>query len=309
MVAPVRSRDPHVTSALEFEEWAREEPAKRAQAFTEAAEQWALAGDHQRAEELFLAAIADGGPVAGDARSFYSGFLSDAGRPERGRAVLDELWRSQPTEPATFMCAGEVCEVRGDLDAALRWFTAGLTRCFDDIDGLTPADVTPNLDLRMLLGSRSRVRAALGQPPDHWDRLAEAARRSWTSLLERIQRPQVAALYWPPSEFAELMARWPALTAEYGEHLDHRRSVETQLREHARLGMPGTVTVGSCHDLVAFLGTRSAEPPDTATRLEYAAHARAGGRPVAWPPGRNQPCWCSSGRKYKRCCGSPTFLS
>ncbi|MBA3866097.1 MAG: SEC-C domain-containing protein, partial [Solirubrobacterales bacterium] len=21
------------------------------------------------------------------------------------------------------------------------------------------------------------------------------------------------------------------------------------------------------------------------------------------PPGRNDPCWCSSGRKYKRCCG------
>jgi hypothetical protein len=22
-----------------------------------------------------------------------------------------------------------------------------------------------------------------------------------------------------------------------------------------------------------------------------------------WPPGRNEPCWCSSGRKYKKCCG------
>src|SRR5699024_4742353 len=24
-----------------------------------------------------------------------------------------------------------------------------------------------------------------------------------------------------------------------------------------------------------------------------------------WPPGRNQICWCASGRKYKKCCGSP----
>lgn len=23
-----------------------------------------------------------------------------------------------------------------------------------------------------------------------------------------------------------------------------------------------------------------------------------------WPPGRNEPCWCGSERKYKRCCGS-----
>ncbi|TDC03308.1 SEC-C metal-binding domain-containing protein, partial [Actinomadura bangladeshensis] len=27
---------------------------------------------------------------------------------------------------------------------------------------------------------------------------------------------------------------------------------------------------------------------------------------LAWPPERNAPCWCGSGRKYKKCCGSPT---
>ncbi|MEU3308968.1 SEC-C metal-binding domain-containing protein, partial [Nocardiopsis sp. NPDC006832] len=26
----------------------------------------------------------------------------------------------------------------------------------------------------------------------------------------------------------------------------------------------------------------------------------------AWPPERNRPCWCGSGRKYKKCCGSPS---
>jgi uncharacterized protein YecA (UPF0149 family) len=23
-----------------------------------------------------------------------------------------------------------------------------------------------------------------------------------------------------------------------------------------------------------------------------------------WPPGRNEPCWCGSERKCKRCCGA-----
>ncbi|MEV6140612.1 SEC-C metal-binding domain-containing protein [Nocardia sp. NPDC051990] len=23
-----------------------------------------------------------------------------------------------------------------------------------------------------------------------------------------------------------------------------------------------------------------------------------------WPPPRNAPCWCGSGRKYKKCCGT-----
>jgi len=26
-------------------------------------------------------------------------------------------------------------------------------------------------------------------------------------------------------------------------------------------------------------------------------------------PGRNDPCWCGSGRKYKKCCGSPTNIN
>ncbi|MFD8005947.1 SEC-C metal-binding domain-containing protein [Streptomyces mirabilis] len=25
----------------------------------------------------------------------------------------------------------------------------------------------------------------------------------------------------------------------------------------------------------------------------------------AWPPSRNGPCWCDSGRKYRKCCGAP----
>ncbi|MGI8800829.1 MAG: SEC-C metal-binding domain-containing protein [Solirubrobacteraceae bacterium] len=26
-------------------------------------------------------------------------------------------------------------------------------------------------------------------------------------------------------------------------------------------------------------------------------------RERAWPRGSNEPCWCGSDRKYKRCCG------
>jgi len=39
-------------------------------------------------------------------------------------------------------------------------------------------------------------------------------------------------------------------------------------------------------------------------RLEaLAAAARPKGEPPSAPPGRNAPCPCGSGRKYKRCCG------
>jgi hypothetical protein len=38
---------------------------------------------------------------------------------------------------------------------------------------------------------------------------------------------------------------------------------------------------------------------------EYAADvARQPARTATRPPGRNKPCWCGSGRKYKKCCGA-----
>lgn len=45
-------------------------------------------------------------------------------------------------------------------------------------------------------------------------------------------------------------------------------------------------------------------------RAEYAAHLAAHADPalITWPPDRNQPCWCGSGRKYKKCCAAPTSV-
>jgi hypothetical protein len=44
------------------------------------------------------------------------------------------------------------------------------------------------------------------------------------------------------------------------------------------------------------------EVADWRTRAALAAKLAESGRGVAWPPGRNEPCWCGSGRKYKKCC-------
>ena len=41
-------------------------------------------------------------------------------------------------------------------------------------------------------------------------------------------------------------------------------------------------------------------------RARYAADvAQDPSRIIAWPPGRNDLCWCGSGRKYKRHEGGP----
>jgi len=60
-------------------------------------------------------------------------------------------------------------------------------------------------------------------------------------------------------------------------------------------------------DVDGLLGWAAAEglDPDTGeARSGYAAQLLERGDAIAWPPGRNDPCWCRSGRKYKRCCGA-----
>jgi len=39
----------------------------------------------------------------------------------------------------------------------------------------------------------------------------------------------------------------------------------------------------------------------------YGAHLGYLHKTTPWPPGRNDPCWCGSGTKYKKCCGGLRF--
>jgi uncharacterized protein YecA (UPF0149 family) len=40
--------------------------------------------------------------------------------------------------------------------------------------------------------------------------------------------------------------------------------------------------------------------------LPHTQYCRTMEHILAWPPGRNQPCWCGSGPKYKKCCAART---
>ncbi|MDT2009927.1 hypothetical protein FXW78_51060 [Rhodococcus opacus] len=66
----------------------------------------------------------------------------------------------------------------------------------------------------------------------------------------------------------------------------------------SRLGL----CAGSVDGLVEFADRENLDPADEATCEDYAEHAAALAPKCAWPPGRNEPCWCGSARKYKKCC-------
>jgi uncharacterized protein YecA (UPF0149 family) len=60
-------------------------------------------------------------------------------------------------------------------------------------------------------------------------------------------------------------------------------------------------------DLLKYADDHDRDPKDQQTRADHLMDRIRNGAPTFdWPPERNAPCWCESGRKYKKCCGSPT---
>ncbi|MBT2490683.1 SEC-C domain-containing protein [Streptomyces sp. ISL-96] len=48
-------------------------------------------------------------------------------------------------------------------------------------------------------------------------------------------------------------------------------------------------------------------PAAEGLRASFTADLAARGQAKSWPPPRNGPCWCESGRKYKKCHGTPAL--
>ncbi|QUR69573.1 hypothetical protein F6B93_03880 [Mycobacterium spongiae] len=129
--------------------------------------------------------------------------------------------------------------------------------------------------------------------------------------------PATMTLAWVPSgDYEEAVALWPELAE--GDlaagpdgplpHALYCRAFQRQLHE---LSERGIATLAIAPVRVAPFTAWCAEqgrPPDSNARASYADRLAADSDPsvVTWPPGRNEPCWCGSRRKYKKCCAAPT---
>jgi hypothetical protein len=176
----------------------------------------------------------------------------------------------------------------------------------------------PSLDASLFFG-RQRVRRRLGLPADEWNRVADVAeqnRLNFVRLLEQAAqartRPAPASatmLVWQREEQQRAAARWPSVFVP--DIMEHHPQVEQRLRDMCReQGLTRvTLILGSVDGFAAYLDEVGGDPSEEKARLAYADQAHAQGRHLSWPPGRNEPCWCGSGRKYKKCCSDPRSVS
>ncbi|MFL1378612.1 MULTISPECIES: SEC-C metal-binding domain-containing protein [unclassified Nocardiopsis] len=99
--------------------------------------------------------------------------------------------------------------------------------------------------------------------------------------------------------------------ADAADPAAHHHTIERTLRAQAR-GFPdvhlGTIAVTPA-EVADFAAEHGLDPADPGTLRAWVSAVPAPDSPqvAPWPPERNQPCWCGSGRKYKKCCGSASL--
>jgi tetratricopeptide (TPR) repeat protein len=273
----------------------------RAQFWFAAGEGWQHDGDTERAVTCFEEAIADGGPTTVNATAGLIGARLDAGDDAQADLLLAELRqrvRAGNAPGIVHEYVADMLEAAGRLEDALRWYTAGLTH----LDRSEPASGS-DFEIFMLASARHRVRRALDLPRDRYDLMVEEVR----AAIDPAARPSptvVPVLCWRREQHALLLDTFPELAdVEHHASFDtYREATELLMRDQPE--GPLGVVLGDVQAYLVFAQQHRLDPNESGTRRRYASYVASSGAYEPWPPGRNERCWCRSGIKYKKCCGS-----
>jgi hypothetical protein len=256
-------------------------------------------GEPDRAIAIWQQLIGEDDEGADDARLDYADHLFGQLRDDEAWTELAAIMASGRIFSTAWLSAAELIEEQGELATALAWFSLST-------ESLTPQDVSGSTGpfwAADLAAGRRRVKWAMGIPLDDFDLLGDVgdveAEDKGDDLLALLAKPLVIEgriQAWDRSEF-KAAQRW--CRSQIAAEDAYYREVERALR--AQDGRASVIlwTFGSWLERVdALEAARSREEVDQLT-ARYDE-----GSSVVWPPPRNQPCWCGSRAKYKKCCGS-----
>ena len=216
-------------------------------------------------------------------------------------------------------------EALGRREAALNWLTDGLRLALHTAD--------PERLVNQLVDLRQQSLDGLGRPADALQEeatrfLREKQQARPTQVEEPAPEPangaapgpvrRVALAWLPAGDYEQAVTLWPELAeselvAGPAGPLPHRlycRAMQQKLAELSRAGLPGLAIAPVRVAPFTAWCTEQGQQPDSEARATYAAHlaAHADSGVVSWPPDRNQPCWCGSERKYKKCCAASSLV-
>jgi SEC-C motif len=260
-----------------------------------------------------------------DPRCRRAELLTRHGRLEEAAAIWDAVVRDTPEDVWVYNNAGLEYGAIGEHETALSWLTRALELAVRTGD--------PERLLGQLRDLRAASLAALGRDQDDPQttepvtpsglagktvRLAEQVRQMANERREPTGMMPLTVAWLPADEYAEWPAQWPdladsdlVLDEETGGSVAHAaycQRMEWRLRELRETGAARLLIAPlRASELRQWVADHDPEEEDPAQlRARYAADlGRDPARTIPWPPGRNEPCWCGSGRKYKKCCAAP----
>lgn len=223
----------------------------------------------------------------GDQRPQIAWMFVRAGRDAEAAELWGTLRAEHPDDPGfPYLEGGAYLEARRP-EAALPALEEALAMALRVGSNVTM--------VRRISDDRTAALRAAGAPPTQVDRAAR----------DVLSRTAVAAPWFEAGAFPDAVAAWPAFAEEVGEvdHAGYSLALDRRMRGTAR--RPVLVSL-SVSEVAAWADDHGWEPGWGVTHDQVAAEIVAvdPDRGRAWPPGRNEPCWCGSGAKYKRCCGA-----
>lgn len=264
--------------------------------YADLAREYDRRGCHDDAITLHERAIELGWHSVPNARSDIAEFHLRAGRVNEAAAIWAELKAVDSEDVWLYNAAGLSYREVGDHELAIAWLTEGIEVAIrtDDPEGI----------VAQLSDVRRQSLGALGRELDELEQRVD--RFLGQSRAEKQPREEisVSVAWFPAGEYEEAIRRWPSLAEDWAgvAHSEYSARMDGNIKWMRRQGVPiRSVAPIVIEDYVAWCAEHDEDPEDA--RAAYAAHRMQHGHAISWPPGRNEPCWCGSGRKYKKCCG------
>jgi hypothetical protein len=116
--------------------------------------------------------------------------------------------------------------------------------------------------------------------------------------------------WFPAGDYDDALARWPSLAEDWAdvEHDEYCRRFQWELLRLTGYGVPMRgIAPLRLAEYLPWCADEGRDPELPESRAHYAAELTRRSEFIGWPPDRNDPCWCGSGRKYKRCCGTVSY--
>jgi SEC-C motif/Tetratricopeptide repeat len=249
------------------------------------------------------------------AQALIADLLLRTGRDQEADEAWAQAEREDPRNPWVHSAASDAYTRVGLHRKALPWQTKGLELAL--AAGDDEAEIA-----WYLTGERGQTIDVLGLPPDELQLRAEELiereeqqdREAEQEFLRRWNEPRplspqqthIGAAWFPADQYPRALRTWPSFAEDYahGPYEAYCARLELMLRDLKAKGVKRlSLTPIQIDDYLAWCTQHDRDPQQSDTRASYSTTLL--GRDIAepWPPQRNEPCWCGSERKYKKCCG------